>query len=182
MKKFFFVFRRSLVINNHSLIGQLLHCVLIFAFVVLPCFAYPAFFDRWGKVHESIIQDPYSFQTCVPCFEYIRFGTVPINVIPQNHKLIGKGSPGGSITTVPIYYDSSKKTNNRTDNTREDYYIWAHPFLVLLELALGALMGLFIGVFISLVLFGQLDLILSIGLLRKLKVPKCFYHGPDWYR
>lgn len=178
MKKFHFVFRRSLAVNNYSFIGQLLHHIVIFALVFLPCFAYSAPFCGWGKNHESIIQDPYFFQTCLPYFEYIRRVAVPMNIIKKNDKPIDKGSLGGNIITEPIQADSNNNADSRTDKTRENY-IYAHPFLVLLQLSVGALMGLFIGVFIFLLLVGHLEHFFSIGLLRKLKILKCFYYDPD---
>jgi hypothetical protein len=101
-----------------------------------------------------------------------------MNIIKKNDKPIDKGSLGGNIITEPIQADSNNNADSRTDKTRENY-IYAHPFLVLLQLSVGALMGLFIGVFIFLLLVGHLEHFFSIGLLRKLKILKCFYYDPD---
>jgi hypothetical protein len=174
MKKFFFIFRSHLTVNYYSFIRQLFGSVIIFAFIIFPCFAYSASSDSGDEIKESIIEQPQFFKTDIPGFEHILFIAVPEDVMLKNAESINQGTFSGSITTIPIQANSNKATHNRTEKTREDY-AYVHPFLFLLSSGIGFLMGPPIAFLIVLCAVGHLEHLFHVSTLRKLRVPKFLY-------
>jgi len=128
MKKFIFVFRCPLVVNNYSLIGQFLHCIVIFAFIILPCLAHASTSeDRRGKWYKSIVQQPDFLEACVPCFEYIRTGAAPMDIMQKERKVIDQIVAGNSVTIEPVQKYGS---GNAKSNTKKAYNLYLQIFLL----------------------------------------------------
>ena len=123
MKKFIFVFRCPLVVNNYSLIGQFLHCIVIFAFIILPCLAHASTSeDRRGKWYKSIVQQPDFLEACVPCFEYIRTGAAPMDIMQKERKVIDQIVAGNSVTIEPVQKYASGNAKNNTNKAGKELF------------------------------------------------------------
>ena len=128
MKKFNFIFRCGLVVNNYSFISQLLHCIVIFAFIISPCLAHASTSeDRQSNGYEGIVQQPDFLKACVPCFEYVSRSAGPMNIVPEEQKTIYESVTGGRVAVEPIEKDRSGNAKNNPDKPGKKLsYVYIH--------------------------------------------------------
>src|SRR4030042_1103478 len=177
MNKFLFVFRTA-----YNFI-----VVVFFSLIFLPCISYSAALDWTGNTHNVVIHRHQFQQAWIPKFENIGILAIPVNFIAEDRDAVVKDIFGRTVTTVPIQKNGDTRTEKSANNAREDgcIDINTHPFLFLLYVFIGALIGAPLGYFLFMLFMCHLENIFCIDTLIKLKVPKFLYwdvNDDSYYR
>jgi len=138
-----FILRRVFIVNNKAMKFSFLYVIVVFAFVILPCFTDSGSSDEWGrKLNYRIMQNPQFLEALIPCCLDIRVGTVPMNIMQENLKAVDQGTFGRAILAMPIQTARCDSAQNCASESREKI-TWVQFFKLLVFVGLPGVFCVF---------------------------------------